>query len=244
MTSQHVINHHKLIFSEYGMPDTLVSDNGPCNASEAFTKVMQEYNVNHITSSPYYPQSNDLVEKFLQIVKSLFHKAKEEGADPFKALMIYRKTPLSSNFQSPMQMLQSRTVRSQLPMSNAARQQLGLQTEMLRTKMKNEHLPSHDLCLGQNVMMQDPTSKRWSPVVITRLCKEPRSYQVTTKDGVTYRKMQAHLKPYKTEDKKEKEVKKYHVWTLTNNCNKNTCNNNLAQSRAGRQGKPPVKLDL
>ena len=61
--------------------------------------------------------------------------------------------------------------------------------------MKNEHLPSHDLCLAQNIMMQDPTSNRWSPVVITRLCKEPRSYQVTTKDGVTYRKMQAHLKP-------------------------------------------------
>ena len=91
--------------------------------------------------------------------------------------MIYRNTLLASNLQSPMQMLQSRTVRSQLPMSNATRQRLGLQTEMLRIKMKNEHLPSHDLFLGQNVMMQDPTSKRWSPAVITRLCKEPRSYQ-------------------------------------------------------------------
>ena len=37
--------------------------------------------------------------------------------------------------------------------------------------------------------------------VITKLCKKPRSYQVTTKDGVTYRKMQAHLKPYKPDDK-------------------------------------------
>ena len=32
MTFQHVINHFKLIFSEYGWPDTLVSDNGPCYA--------------------------------------------------------------------------------------------------------------------------------------------------------------------------------------------------------------------
>ena len=139
MTSQHVINHFKLIFSEYGWPDTLVSDNGPCYASEAFTKIMQEYNVNHITSSPHYPQSNGLVEKFVQIVKNLFHKAREEGADLFKALMIYRNTLLASNLQSPMQMLQSRTVRSQLPMSNAARLQLGLQTETLRIKMKNEN---------------------------------------------------------------------------------------------------------
>ena len=97
--------------------------------------------------------------------------------------------------QSPMQILQNRTARSQLPMSNSARRQLGLETEKLRIKTKNENLPSHDLHLGQDVMMQDPTSKRWSPAVITRLCKEPRSYQVTTRDNVTYKKMQAHLKP-------------------------------------------------
>ena len=70
--------------------------------------------------------------------------------------------------------------------------------------------------------MQDPTSKKWFPTVITRLCKKPRSYQVTTKDGVTYRKMQCHLKPYTPDDKQEKDVKKYHMQTLADNCKKNT----------------------
>ena len=41
LTSQHVINHFKLIFSEYVWQHTLVSDDGPCYASEAFTKIMQ-----------------------------------------------------------------------------------------------------------------------------------------------------------------------------------------------------------
>ena len=129
--------------------------------------------------------------------------------------MIYRNTPLSNNLQSPVQMLQRRTARSQLPMSNAARPQLGLHTERLRINTKNEHLPSHDLCLGQHVLMQDPTSKRWSPAVITKLCKEPRSYQVTTKEGLTYRKMQVHLKPYKPDDKQNQAAKKCHMQTLT-----------------------------
>ena len=126
MTAQHVIKHFKLIFSEYGWPDSLVSDNGPCYASEAFTKMMQEYNVNYITNSPHYPQSNGLAEKFVQIVKNLFHKSWKGRCRHIKALMIYRNTPLSSNLQSPIQMLQRRTMRSQLPMSNAARQHLGL----------------------------------------------------------------------------------------------------------------------
>ena len=46
--------------------------------AEAFTNMMQEYGVNHITSSPHYPQSNGLAEKYVQIVKNLFHKAKEK----------------------------------------------------------------------------------------------------------------------------------------------------------------------
>ena len=92
--------------------------------------------------------------------------------------------------------------------------------------------------------MQDPTSKRRSPAVITKLCKEPRSYQVITKEGVTYRKMQAHLKPYKPDDKQDQAVKKGHMQTLKKNSNKNTNNGNLAQSRARRHVKPPMKLDL
>ena len=82
-----------------------------------------------------------------------------------------------------------------LPMSNAARKQIGLDPEQLRSKFKNEHLLLHDLHLGQDVMFQDSTSKQWFPTTISSLCSEPRSYKITTKEGVTYRKTQVHLKP-------------------------------------------------
>ena len=60
MTDVHVANQYKLVFSEYGWPDTLISDYGPCYTSQAFTSVMQAFSVNHITSSPHYPQANGL----------------------------------------------------------------------------------------------------------------------------------------------------------------------------------------
>ena len=68
------------------------------------------------------------------------------------------------------------------PISNAARKQLGIDCENLRTKYKNEHLTSHDLHLDQVVMYQDSISKQWFPA--TKLSKEPTSYTITNKEGV------------------------------------------------------------
>ena len=144
MSAQHITKHFRLIFYEYSWPDTLVSDNGQCYVAEMFTNLMKMYAVNHITSSPHYPQSKGLAEKFIQIVKNLFYKAKDEGTDISKCLMIYHYTLLESTSKSPMQMLQPRSARSQLPMSNAACRQLGIAAEQT-TANTNQHLPLHDL---------------------------------------------------------------------------------------------------
>ena len=114
MTVVHVANQWKLVFSEYGWCDTLISDNGPCYTLQAFTSVMQAFSVNHITGSPHYPQSNGHAVKYVQIVKCLFKKAKEEGKDLYKSLMIYCNTPLTGSLLSPMQILQSTNARSDL----------------------------------------------------------------------------------------------------------------------------------
>ena len=195
MSAQQITEHFKSIFSEYGWPDTLVSENDPCYAAEAFFNLMKEYAVNHITNSLHYPQSRGLAEKFIQIVKNLFHKATDEGADIDKYLMIYHNIPLASTSKSPMQMLQQRSARSQLPMSNAARRKLGIVAE--QQPSKNQQLPSHEFHIGQDVMCQSPITKRWFPVKIKALCPEPRSYQIETPEGMTYRRTQNHLKPFK-----------------------------------------------
>ena len=119
--AHHIVNHFKQIFAEYRWPDTLVSNNGPCYASQVFKELMAEYQVNHIMSSPHYPQSNGLAKKYVQLIKNLFHKAKEEGQDLHKCLMTYRNTPLSSTLQLLMQILSNRITRSTLQLSNAAK---------------------------------------------------------------------------------------------------------------------------
>ena len=103
MTGQYVANQYKLIFSEYGWPETLISDNGPLLYCSS---LHQGYAVLHITGSSHYQQSNGLAEKYVQIVKSLFYKAKEEGKDFYKCckdfykcLMLHYSTPLTRCYE-------------------------------------------------------------------------------------------------------------------------------------------------
>ena len=52
LSSQSVIGQMKSIFSEYGIPMTVMSDNGPQLASEEFKTFTKQYRFTHITSPP------------------------------------------------------------------------------------------------------------------------------------------------------------------------------------------------
>ena len=97
---------------------------------------------------------------------------------------------------SHMHILQGRNARSDLPMSNAARKQLGIQAEVVRNNVIHAVLPTHDLNVGQQVMYQDSVSEGWYPAIIDSSCPKPRSLKINTRHGITYRKAQSHLKPF------------------------------------------------
>ena len=230
MTRKAIIHHMQSIFSEYGWPDTLVTDNGPCYTSKEFQILMQSMSVNHLTKSPHYPLSNGLAEKFVGIVKNLFHKAKEEGQSPYTALMVYRNTPLNGTLQSPMQILQGRQARTDLPLSHAAKVQMGINhapqptAEILCVKDKLLSSPTHDIPIGQNIMCREPNDKRWYPATVIQQLLEKRSYLITTKDNVVYRKTQVHLKPYTP----EKKIEPHELYRIDNeqSLDNNQCVNN------------------
>ena len=56
LTANSVINHTKSVFARYGIPETVVSDNGPQFSSDAYAQFAREYGFKHLTSSPNYPQ--------------------------------------------------------------------------------------------------------------------------------------------------------------------------------------------
>ena len=58
------------------IPDSLVSDNGPAFASNEFKKFESQWEFQHITTCPHYPQSNGKAESAVKICKTLLKKAR------------------------------------------------------------------------------------------------------------------------------------------------------------------------
>ena len=76
-TSSAVIKELGLIFSEFGSPLVFRSDNGPCYSSQEFKFFMQNWLVEHRTSSPHYPQSNGLAESMEKVLNDRISKQRE-----------------------------------------------------------------------------------------------------------------------------------------------------------------------
>ena len=111
-TSKTVINHLKSIFSRHGIPERLISDNGPQYSSGEFAEFSRLYGFDHVTSSPLFPQANGGggVERAVSTAKSLIGKSD----DPYLAMLSYRTTPLEHGY-SPDELLMGRKLRTTLP---------------------------------------------------------------------------------------------------------------------------------
>jgi transposase InsO family protein len=78
-----VIQHTKSIFARHGIPEVVISDNGPHYSCQDYKDFASKWGFQHKTSSPVYTQSNGLAERTVQTVKNLLQKAKASGEYPY-----------------------------------------------------------------------------------------------------------------------------------------------------------------
>ncbi|UYV85035.1 K02A2.6-like [Cordylochernes scorpioides] len=194
LSSEAVVDHCKAIFARHGIPDIVISDNGPQfrpSTTSAFTKFASEVGFRHITSSPKHPQSNGQAEAAVKIVKNLMKKNK----DPVLALMECRATPLANGL-SPAELLFGRKIRTMVPCTSSSLSpktvdQFKLRGEEEQRKMaqktafdrRHAATKKAELIAGEKVWVKD--LRAWGSVL--EKASEPRSYIVETPVG-TYRR--------------------------------------------------------
>lgn len=200
-TASAVIHKLKAAFARHGIPETVVSDNGPQYKCKEFETFAKTWEFTHITTSPHYPQSNGLAEKSVQIAKSLLKKASADHKDAYLSLLEFRNTPVD-NFRSPAQLLMSRRLRSILP--NTPKQLKPRVVSRKDAHSRRVHQQQHQkryfdrsakpmtqLHAGQNIRFQE--QGHWKPAVVVQPADTDRSYHIRTPQGQEYRRNRRHL---------------------------------------------------
>ena len=88
-----VIGKLKCSFARLGIPEELVSDNGPQFqfSGVEFKHVAVEHDFEHSATDPHYPQANGMAEKGVDMVKRMLRQE-----DLFSTLLSYRSTPIAA----------------------------------------------------------------------------------------------------------------------------------------------------
>ncbi|XP_054745984.1 uncharacterized protein K02A2.6-like [Anastrepha obliqua] len=149
------------IFAIEGIPNTLVSDNGPQLTSEEFKTFCAHLGIKHLTSAPFHPASNGLAERFVRTFKSAVKKNVDDGlqlrAAVTKYLSTYRSMP-NAEGKSPAEILHGRPVRTLLSQI--------FETSTVKTK---DGARKSKFCINEPIFARNyAKGEKWLQGIITR----------------------------------------------------------------------------
>jgi hypothetical protein len=204
--SRAVIKKLKAHFGRYGIPDQVISDNGPQFNSSSFQNFSRDWDFEHLTISPGHSQSNGQVESAVKTAKKLIKKATKANSDIYLAILDHRNTPQQGTMTSPAQILMNRRTKTLLPTAASLLRPTTTYDPTLKRMSKERQKVYYDvkakdldpLQEGEVVRMK-PHQKgqnEWRKAVVTKRLDE-RSYDVETENR-TYRRNRVELKPVKT----------------------------------------------
>ena len=193
-------------FARYGIPDQVVSDNGPQFTSKEFATFAKTWDFEHLTSSPGNSKANGKAESGVKTAKRLLRKSVRAGTDPYLAFLCYRNTPTQAMTTSPAQRLMGRRTKTLLPTAQSLLMpkttQPGIEKSQLKERQRAQakyynrntrDLPT--LSEGDVVRMKPFKlgAKSWPKAQVTARLDE-RSYTVETENGTVYQRNRQHLK--------------------------------------------------
>ena len=117
-SAAHTIQALRDLFARWGLPEQLVSDNGPQFTSDEFRAFTQSNGIKRIRTAPYHPATNGAAERFVQTVKRALLTGLRKGVlleQCLSAFLLqYRNTPHATTGVSPGSLLVGRHLRTRL----------------------------------------------------------------------------------------------------------------------------------
>lgn len=193
-TSATTINKLRMVFATFGIPEMLVSDNGPAFKSEDFKEFVEKNGIRHLTTAPYHAASNGLAERAVQTVKQGL--AKQTQADlPTKLarfLFSYRTTSNELTGSSPSEMMFKRQLHTRFDLLHPSRHN---KVAIKQEKMKNRYdcqTKPRSVLPNDHVYTRLPHEQLWRPAVVRS--SEGQIVELELKNGQTLRRHLDHVR--------------------------------------------------
>ena len=205
--SSDVIRCLQHVYATFGLPVSIVSDNGPCFTSAEFKQFLNKGGVKHVTTAVYKPSTNGLAERMVQTFKNMLRKSKEPvGLAIDRFLFHYRLTPHSTTGVSPAELMFGRKLRNKLDLllPNGTSCHSDIDSDNIHTRVQskqNSQIRNHcrrprktDFPIHSKVMARNygKHGSKWVPAIVTKQTG-PVSYRCVLDDGEQIKRHQDQL---------------------------------------------------
>jgi len=191
ITASDTIVELKEIFSAHGLPDQIVSDNGPSFTAQEFKMFCAANGIEHITTSPYHPAGNGLAERAVGVFKSAMIKmgtrfSLRERVNRF--LTKYRATPHVTTGVAPCELLCGRKMKTHLDLLHPTVQKSVSQHQHAQKLNHDRSAIEREFGVNDSVYVRNfGRGERWIPGEIVQ-STGPVSYKVKTSEGLLVRR--------------------------------------------------------
>ena len=189
------------LFARYGLPEQIVSDNGPQFTSAEFATFMKGNGIKHIMCAPYHPSSNGLAERFVQTFKRAMKAGEKEGKTLAHRLsefiFEYRATPHGTTNTAPCQLFLNRHIRSRFDLLKPSTRKAVLAKQQDQKAHHDVHARPHFFTPNDSVMVRDfrHNKDKWIYGTILKSLG-PLTYLVRLEDGTEIRRHVDHINPH------------------------------------------------
>ncbi|XP_028393568.1 uncharacterized protein K02A2.6-like [Dendronephthya gigantea] len=162
------------IFATHGIPDEIISDNGPPFNGSDYKRYLDTLGITPKFSTPLWPQGNAQAERFMQCLRKVLQTAKLQSRpwrqELSRFLLQYRTTPHSSTGVPPSELLFNRKVRGTLPVlykkivvnrHNEARERERKRQEYNEAYINNRrNTKKSNITVGDHVLVKQPKQNK------------------------------------------------------------------------------------
>lgn len=158
-TSETTVDALRVIFTRFGLPRTVVTNNGTQFTSDFFRDFMDRNQIQHLTTSPYHhPQSNGLAERAVRTVKEGLKKMRQGKLQTrlSRFLCSYCRTPLKEG-KSPAELLLGYQIKTRIDCITPNQQTRNAERQENSTQNWQK---------GQRVWTRSWTRSKWIPATV------------------------------------------------------------------------------